>query len=417
MPHQKPHQVDSLIGIENGTAHESPNGSKPFRVLLVDHEAQVRDVMRQAMSDRIIKNEVDLSVVDSIEQAKAHLVEHATDLVLIEPNMPAHEGQPDGMSYARELTRTRPQTQTILITDEPNLKRAIEAIRVGVSDLIVKPLDLNELNERVREAIARHADHNRHRRRVKRLKKICQKLNTSRQEISQQVDTLCNDLVTAYQELANQMQHVVQTQEFVLRIKDELDLEQLLRTTLEYLLEKVGPTNAAIFLPSEADQDYTLGGYVNYSFSDDVADMLLQHLADVLSPRIAESPEPVLINDNNTLTEWVGDDFAYLEDSHILSFPCVCDDETLAVVVLFRDQREPLNDADVELASAMMSLVGEHLKRIIRVHHRQLMHDDIPSTFSFGDAQMESDDPSSWGKSWHPDDDNSQEDDEDGMAM
>ena len=37
--------------------------------------------------------------------------------------------------------------------------------------------------------------------------------------------------------------------EFGAVMNDELDLEHLLRKTLEFLLGKVGPTNAAIFLP------------------------------------------------------------------------------------------------------------------------------------------------------------------------
>ena len=38
--------------------------------------------------------------------------------------------------------------------------------------------------------------------------------------------------------------------EFTGLIKQELDIENLLRTTLEYVLGRSGPTNAAVFLPT-----------------------------------------------------------------------------------------------------------------------------------------------------------------------
>src|SRR5690606_37867773 len=135
-----------------------------------------------------------------------------------------------------------------------------------------------ELNQRVDAAIDRHRRDAQREQRTKRLRRLCRKLNEAREEVTQQVDVLCNDLVTAYQELANQMQQVVQTSEYAGLIRDELDLEGLLRKTLEFLVHKAGACNAAIFLPATADE-YSLGGYVNYDCTSDSADILLQHLA------------------------------------------------------------------------------------------------------------------------------------------
>lgn len=113
---------------------------------------------------------------------------------------------------------------------------------------------------------------------------MCRRLNTAREQVSQQVDTLCSDLVNAYQELADHMNQVTTATEFKGLIRNELDIESLLRTTLEFVLSRSGPTNAAIFLPTTSG-DYSLGAYVNYDCPKETVDVLLDHLANVVAPR------------------------------------------------------------------------------------------------------------------------------------
>ena len=99
-------------------------------------------------------------------------------------------------------------------------------------------------------------------------------MNTARIDVTSQVDSLCNDLVHAYQELTDQISHVTAVTEFAAVIRQELDVEELLRTTLEYLLRKLGPTNAAIFLPAAGDE-FTLGAYINYDCTKEAGNFLL----------------------------------------------------------------------------------------------------------------------------------------------
>ena len=83
----------------------------------------------------------------------------------------------------------------------------------------------------------------------------------------------------------DQMKNIALASELNTIFRQELDLESLLRTVLEYTLRKVGSTNAAIFLPSSTG-DFTLGAYVNYDCPRDTAETLLDHLADILESRV-----------------------------------------------------------------------------------------------------------------------------------
>ena len=267
---------------------------KVVRALLVGADPGLGPVIETCAPNGEV---VQLVHARSLTEARAQLTEKSVDLAVINPNLP--DGS--GLDLADELNKSRRIVATVLIGDTPDLESAMRAIRVGASDYIVHPINLEDVNQRLRQALAKQRKSRDQAQRVRRLRRLCKKLNQARADVSKQVDILCNDLVTAYQELAGQMQQVVQASEFGAVIRDELDLEQLLRKTLEHLVEKAGPTNAAVFLPSSMDE-YTLGGYVNYDCTPESADMLLQHLADVVAPKISNrgrspahhrQPEPV----------------------------------------------------------------------------------------------------------------------------
>mgnify|MGYP000671460385 CR=1 FL=1 len=175
------------------------------------------------------------------------------------------------------------------------------------------------------------------------------------------------------------MQNVTQTAGYRDAIGQELDLEVVLRKTLEYIVQQAGPCNAAVFLPSSADE-FSLGGYVNYDCTKESADMLLQHLADVLAPTVAEKGEEIMhVTDNRALDELLGDDWNYLADCDLLALPVNHDGEALAVITLFRDNEQPFTGPAIDAMSSIAEQMGELLGRIIRVHHRSMPEFEEPN--------------------------------------
>mgnify|MGYP001289127688 CR=1 FL=1 len=334
-----------------------------MNALVIESQPQVATMLAQTLAGE----RLNVTHVASLAEAQRRLARRHVDLVLVEAELP--DGS--GIALANELRNNRQPIQTIILSNDPTLTQVIDAIRAGAVDYLIKPVAAEELAQRVRDAMERHRRDRQREQRARRLRRLCRKLDAARQEVTQQVDVLCNDLVMAYQELASQMQHAARASEYAGLIRDELDLEGLLRKTLEFLVQKAGPSNIAIFLPSTADE-YTLGGYVNYDCTSESADVLLQHLADVVAPLMTDRTEPVHITDNQTLRQWIGDDQAYLADCHVLSFACLHQHETLAVVVLFRDGATPYTTEMVETAKAIAPMLGDYLARVIRIHHRHV---------------------------------------------
>jgi DNA-binding response OmpR family regulator len=345
-------------------AEPGPPRRKAFNVLVVDDEPEIRQLLDDALSSPSLH----IRQAGSLTEARGLMEVQPVDLVLVDVKLP--DGC--GVELAEEIRHRRGGVQSIVMTGRPSLDRAVQAIRAGACDFLAKPLDLSHLNKCVDKALERRSDLKRADLKVRKLRKLCKKLNQARHEVTQQVDILCNDLVTAYQELAGQMKHVQITTQFKASIEQELDLEQLLRRVLEFVLQQVGPTNAVIFMPSPSG-GFTTGGYINYSFDKQTADVLLSHLADVAAPRIAEAKDPLHFTDDADIHLWLSDDSAWLANSHVIGLPCRNDGETLASVLLFRDSSEPFDSETVGMLNSVATIFASHLVKVINIHHR---HED-----------------------------------------
>jgi len=337
--------------------------SQSIRILVVDGDVRTG----KQLSKCELSVPVQWVLAASLVEARKCLKKDRIDLVIVEESLP--DGS--GLELVKQLQTGRIKTHTVVLMDQPTLDGAIDAVRLGAIDVISKPIKADEVSPRIDHAVGRMRIDRQQHHRIHRLRQICKKLNMARDEVAQQVDILCSDLVSAYQELAQQVHQLTETSEFTGLIRQELDLESLLRRTLEYLLQKAGPTNAAIFLPATTDDDeYSLGGYVNYECSSESAEILLQHLADVLAPKMVNCNWPMHITDNQTLTGWLGEELTYLEDSHVLAFPCEDEDEILAVVVLFRHQNQPFDNALVQNCTSIAPILAHTLAKVVRIHHR-----------------------------------------------
>ena len=346
--------------------------TRPARVLVVDPSPAAGRLLRACDPGT---TPLHITRVPTLAEAHKHVAHKPIDVAVIEPALP--DGS--GLTLHRQLNRRYRRIDTLIVASDPTFDQAVQALRAGAADFLTKPLDPAVLSDRLRRLLDARQQQKEQTERVRRLRRACRKLEEAREEVTQQVDTLCEDLVGAYQELADQMQDAVSRREFETVIRDELDLEPLLRKTLTYLVDQAGPTNAAVFLPAIADDEFSLGGYVDYDCATGSADMLLQHLADVLAPRVADRDAPLRLNDDASLEQWIGDDAAYLADCDVIAFGCQHEGEALAAIVLFRDRNEPFSESMVQTCRMVGQVLGERLVKLIRVHHRMTADHPNPS--------------------------------------
>lgn len=103
------------------------------KVLLVEDDR----VLRQALSDTLEIGGFEHHAVGSAEEALEAVVRDAYGLVVSDVNMPGM----DGHQLLAQLRRHHPQLPVLLMTAHAAVERAVEAMRQGAVDYLVKPFE------------------------------------------------------------------------------------------------------------------------------------------------------------------------------------------------------------------------------------------------------------------------------------
>lgn len=351
-----------------GDAALWPHGQATPRVLVVSGSR----VERESLTAKLTKRGMEVEPVSTPADALAAIATEKFDLAMVQNTL----GSGRGLELVRGLRELDGGLGIVMLAKKADLDDAVRAMQAGVLDYFIGKVDTTALASRVERAVARARQQRSEQQRSERLRRVCRDVNAHIpkgpvSEPALETPELNTDLATAYQNLTEQMAQVGLTAEFNSLVRQELDLECLLRTVLEFVLAKLGPTNAAIFLPSTTG-DYTLGAYVNYDCPRDTAEVLLEHLAGVIPERVEEEDRVVLMRSEQALVQRLGDQADWLDGHAVACFACRHDDECLAVVTLFRDRRTGFGDDHVSLLDAIADLFAQQLARVIQIHHRHL---------------------------------------------
>lgn len=104
--------------------------------LIVDDEPDVVDWM----SEVVRAEGYTVATADSLRNARAQLVRQTPDVLLTDLQLP--DGR--GTDIVRDL-ESPAQIEVVVITGHASVDTAIEAIRIGASDYLVKPVDIERL--------------------------------------------------------------------------------------------------------------------------------------------------------------------------------------------------------------------------------------------------------------------------------
>jgi CheY-like chemotaxis protein len=116
------------------------------RVLIVDDEEAVRNLLARFLARRGYSCEV----ADGIQTAQARLLAGPYDVLLTDKNMPyLGAGNEGGLELIRWAHQHKPDLAIIVMTGYPTLDSALEALKLGAFDYLVKPLDLSAVQQKV----------------------------------------------------------------------------------------------------------------------------------------------------------------------------------------------------------------------------------------------------------------------------
>jgi len=94
-------------------------------------------------------------IVESAIEAMALMENRAYDVIVTDKNMPDAQGNLDGgMTLLRHAKERSSDTEVIMITGYATVETAVDAMKAGAFDYIMKPIPLEELKEKVDRIIA-----------------------------------------------------------------------------------------------------------------------------------------------------------------------------------------------------------------------------------------------------------------------
>jgi len=118
-------------------------------LLLVDDDA----VFRQVMASELDRLGFDVEAVGSGEEALARIERLEPDVVLLDLQLPGMSG----LEALKAMRHGEAGAEVIMLTGHGSIDSAIESIRVGAFDYVMKPCPLEELQIRIRRALERRA--------------------------------------------------------------------------------------------------------------------------------------------------------------------------------------------------------------------------------------------------------------------
>lgn len=115
----------------------APRFAGPFRVLVVEDESRLRDMLVRAVNDMGFV----ATGVASGEAAIRQFEQKPSDIAILDLNLPGV----GGMDVFERLRRAQPETQVIILTGFGDLEAAKKAIHFDAVDFLTKPCALGDL--------------------------------------------------------------------------------------------------------------------------------------------------------------------------------------------------------------------------------------------------------------------------------
>jgi DNA-binding NtrC family response regulator len=121
-------------------------------VLLVDDEAE----FVETFSERLELRDLEISKAFNGEEALQVLETNRTiELVILDVKMPGM----DGIETLAEIKKKYPLVEVIMLSGHADVESAIEGMKQGAFDYLMKPCDIDQMVAKVTEAAAKKRQH------------------------------------------------------------------------------------------------------------------------------------------------------------------------------------------------------------------------------------------------------------------
>lgn len=122
-----------------------------IKVLLVDDE---KDFI-ESLAERLQLRELDVSCAVNGDEAIQLTKDNEFDVIVLDVLMPGK----DGIETLQEVKKAKPLVQVIMLTGNATVETAINGMKLGAYDYLMKPTDTNMLIEKIKKASQLKREH------------------------------------------------------------------------------------------------------------------------------------------------------------------------------------------------------------------------------------------------------------------
>ena len=213
---------------------------KPKRILVADDEAKIGLMLQEILADDGCQVTSFSYSLDALRALKSNRY----DVLLTDLKMPVL----DGLELARQARRIDPELVIVVITGYASPETVIEALRLSVSDYLIKPFDISELRKVVQRALEARNMKREDRGLLNQLKQANLSLVKARNELSEKITLVQADLSQTNSALERRVRELSMLNDVSRVVNSVLDLEKLLEVYLEVVSTKIGIRNCSIML-------------------------------------------------------------------------------------------------------------------------------------------------------------------------
>jgi len=121
------------------------------RILIVDDEEE----FVQALSERLTMRDYDVTISLSGEDAIEKVTRYNFDVVILDVSMPGMSG----VEALAKIKKIKPLIEVIMLTGHATVESAIDGMKLGALDFLMKPCVNEDLIEKINMASDRKAEH------------------------------------------------------------------------------------------------------------------------------------------------------------------------------------------------------------------------------------------------------------------
>ncbi len=118
-----------------------------FKVMVVDDEQDFLETIIKRLKAR----KIEVAGAESGQRALDLLASQDFDVMILDVKMPGM----DGIETLREVKKRKPLTEVIMLTGHASVESGIQGMQLGAFDYVMKPVALDELLEKMRQAYER----------------------------------------------------------------------------------------------------------------------------------------------------------------------------------------------------------------------------------------------------------------------